>query len=121
MSALLVLVVDCLATYRLTRLVVADVVTETPRLYAILAAYDRAGRELPDLDHLGGMRPTGAEIVEADEDPPKLAYLLTCPLCASVYVALAVSVARAALPRTWGRVARALALAGAAGLLARGD
>ncbi len=121
MSAVLAAVLDVLATYRLTRLVVADTLTETPRLYAVLAAYDRAQRPLPVLDHLGGFKPTGNEIVEADDDPPKLAYLVTCPWCSGFYVAIGVTIARAALPRAWGRVARALALSAAAGLLARSD
>lgn len=81
-------VVDGLAVYRLTRLVQEDSLLDGPR--------DRA------LDRWGHR---------------KAVELLTCPYCASVWLALAVVAARAALPRPWGAAARVLAFSAVAGLL----
>ena len=110
------LLVDTLATYRLTKLVVDDVITETPRDAVIVLAYAAQGRQVPD----DGCE-TLAEAVHADADPPKVAVLLTCPWCAGMWVALGVVVARRLAPRLWSPLARALGMSAAAGLLSTLD
>ena len=55
------------------------------------------------------------------DDAPKLATLVTCPWCASFYVAIAVVVARRIAPRAWTPIARALAGSHLAGLAANID
>ena len=58
-----------------------------------------------------------ADWAMSDATAPRLATLLTCRWCASVYVGLAVVAARRWLPG-WGYVASALAGSSAAALLA---
>lgn len=84
--------VDCLAVFRLARLATEDVITEPAReqLHAKLT--------------LGGHT--------------KIAYLITCPWCASMYIGAGVVIARRVAPRVWGPVAAALAFSAVAGLLA---
>lgn len=119
------LVIDALASYRATKLVVNDQLTAELRDAVVEAAYVSAGRayyastqadwsEGVDLARPGGW----AELVANDPDPPKLAYLVTCPWCSGAYVAAAVVVARRLVPRLWSPVAEALALSAAAGLIA---
>lgn len=110
-------VVDALATARLTRLVVADTITEPLRQRAIRAAYARAGRETYFTIESQHSDPEG--IVTADPMPPKLAYLVTCPWCAGMWVALGVVVIRRVAPRAWRPLARALAMSEAAGVIAQ--
>lgn len=102
------LLVDALATYRLTRLATADVISE-PGRQAVLR---HVGAEPPvDL--------TAQETVEKDPDPPKLATLVTCRWCAGIWVAAGVTGLRLAAPRWWSPVARGLALSAGAVLIAR--
>lgn len=104
---------DLLATHRLVRLVTADVVTQPlrDRLVGWTYRHDPGLRSDPPV--------TGwADYAEADPDAPRLATLLTCRWCASVYVAAGVVALRALAPRPWGYVARALAASSAAALLA---
>lgn len=105
------LLVDALATYRLTRLATADVISEPVRM----AVLRKVGAEPPP----GEDDPTAQEVVEGLKDPPRLATLVTCRWCAGIWIAASVSVARAALPRAWQPVARGLALSSVAVLLAR--
>jgi hypothetical protein len=105
------LLVDGLATYRLTRFATADVLSE-PFRQAVLR---RVGVDPPEPD----TRPSAQELVEADDDPPKLATLVTCRWCAGVWIAAGVVVARTAAPRAWTPVARGLALSAGAVLLSR--
>jgi hypothetical protein len=110
------LVVDALAAYRLTRLVTADVITKDLRGRLIAAVYDRAGASsvlLATAEQYGW-----DEAVAADDDPPKLATLVTCRWCTGVYVAAGVVLARQLAPRAWGPVADMLAVAAAAALVA---
>lgn len=110
------LVVDALACYRLTRLVTKDTVTEGFREGWIAAAYDNErDQSEPGFD---GPRPWH-ETFENDDDPPKGAYLITCPWCVGTYVAVAVVVARTLVPGVWRPVASAAAL-GAVGALLGG-
>lgn len=108
------MIVDVLAVFRVTRLVVKDDITEPPRKALVELAYSMAGRRMlvPDSDA------TAIEIVATDPEPPKIARLVTCPWCASIYVAFGVVAARRWAPRLWGPLADALALSAAAGLLA---
>lgn len=85
-----------LATARLTRLVTTDVLTESPRMFLVARLVDR-----------GPVR-------------DKLAYLLVCDWCASVYIASAVSGAWWAWGETiwYTAVLAALSASYAAGFLA---
>jgi len=105
------LVVDVLATYRLTRLATADVISEPARM----AVLRRVGAEPPP----GEEDPSAQQVVEAMDDPPRLATLVTCRWCAGMWIAGGVALARRAAPGPWDPVARGLALAAAAVLLAR--
>ena len=108
------LLVDALATYRLTRLATTDVISEPVRL----ALVRRLGLSGADADS-GSTEVTAQDIVGEVTDPPKLATLVTCRWCAGVWIAGAVALARHSAPRAWSPVARALALSTAAVLLAR--
>jgi hypothetical protein len=105
------LLVDALATYRLTRLATADVISEPVRK----AVLRRVGAEPPP----GSEDPTAQEVVESLKDPPRLATLVTCRWCAGIWIAAGVAGARHAFPRAWAPAARGLALSAAAVLLAR--
>lgn len=109
------IVIDALAAYRLTRLVTADTITEPVRLALVEDAYHAVARQLPEVQ-------AGATVEERvaadDEDPPKLATLLTCRWCAGVWVAAGVMAARRLAPRQWGVVADGLAISAAAALVA---
>jgi hypothetical protein len=105
------LVIDVLATYRLTRLATADVISEPARM----AVLRRVGAEPPP----GDEDPTAQEVVESLKDPPRLATLVTCRWCAGIWIAAGVSAARHGIPRVWQPAARGLALSAAAVLLAR--
>lgn len=107
------LVVDMLATYRLTRLATADVISEPMRQSVVgrLVGAD----EVPP----GAVVPTALEMVEDLDNPPKLARLITCRWCAGVWIAGAVVMARSVAPKLWDPVARAMALSAGAALLAR--
>ena len=105
------LLVDGLATYRLTRLATADVISEPVRM----AVLRRVGAE----PQPGEEDPTAQEVVESLEHPPRLATLVTCRWCAGVWIAAAVTAARLIAPRAWEPVARGLALSAGAVLLAR--
>jgi hypothetical protein len=108
--------VDALAAHRLTRLVTADVITQELRDRIVGWAYRRDGR----LGWRGADVPLNgwSEYAEADPDAPKLATLLTCRWCASVYVGALVVTLRRVTPVCWGYLARALAASSAAALLA---
>lgn len=105
------LLVDVLATYRLTRLATADVISEPARA----AVLRRVGVEPPS----GEEDLTAVEMVEALKDPPRLATLVTCRWCAGVWIAAGVTVARLLAPRAWAPISRGLALSASAVLLAR--
>jgi hypothetical protein len=47
----------------------------------------------------------------------KIAELLTCPWCLSIWVGAAVVLARAGAPRLWGMIARGLAFSAGAGVI----
>jgi hypothetical protein len=104
-------VIDALATYRLTRLATADVISE-PARQAVLRS---VGAEPPP----GRDDPTAVEIVESLDQPPKLATLVTCRWCAGIWIAGGVTLSRRLAPGAWEPVARGLALSAAAVLLAR--
>jgi hypothetical protein len=88
------LVLDLLATYRLTTLIKDDKIAEPFR-------------------H-GVFRRFGSP---AHEDSHKISYLVTCPWCLSIYFAALAVGARAASRRLWSPVATSLALSALVGLL----
>lgn len=104
---------DLVATYRLTRLVTADDLTLPLRDRIVRAAYERAGVNTGEMYH-----PALFAMAE-DDDPPKLATLVTCRWCAGVWISLGVVVARRLCPRAWPPLARALTYSAGAALLAR--
>jgi hypothetical protein len=110
-SPWLPLALDVLATYRLTRLATADVISEPARM----AVLRRVGAEPPP----GEDDPTAQEVVESLDDPPRLATLITCRWCAGIWIAAGVTAARLVAPRAWDVAARGLALSASAVLLAR--
>jgi Protein of unknown function (DUF1360) len=109
----LALVVDALATYRLTRLVTADVISEPFRRSIV----GRAMGWRPDDAAL--LATTAQEVVDSLDDPPKSARLITCRWCAGMWIAGGVVAARRLTPRGWDPVSRALALSGVAVLVSR--
>lgn len=111
------LLLDSLAAYRLTKLVVDDQLTAEARDAVIEAAYARAGRREEVTQGYAG-RHDWAEIVANDDDPPKLAFLVSCPWCAGMWVSLGVVVLDAVAPGPWRHMRRALAMSAAAGLIA---
>lgn len=113
---------DALAVYRLTRLAVEDGITQPVRDRIIAAAYELAGTATEKrAEYLEGFPDDMREgdwqrIAEEDEDPPKLAQLVVCPFCSSVWVALGlVYVVRRR--RFWPSMRDALALAGVVALV----
>lgn len=96
-------VVDVAAAWRLTRLVTRDALTEGLR--DRVQTWERQRTDLPTT-----ARRYGQEI--ADMGGP-LAYLLNCPYCVSVWVALGVALARRAAPLQWDRAAQVLATSAA--------
>lgn len=87
------LLVDALATYRLTRLITTDHLTEPAR------------------DHVrGAFRSAGME---------RLDYALGCDWCTGVWVAAGVVAARRYAPTVWGPLARVLAFSAVTGALAQ--
>lgn len=117
------LVVDAIAVYRLTKLATDDSITQPIRDRIIEAAYATQGRVEHERrafeEHEGAMREGDWQrIVEEDDEPPKLAALVTCRWCASMWVALGlVAVVRRA--RWWPAMSDALAFSAAGALLAR--
>lgn len=118
---------DALAAYRITRLVTKDTITEDLRGRVVRWAYRRAGPRVYEmaadlLKGTPGLDPQRAsdwpEIVEVDDEPPKLATLVTCPYCVGVYVGFAVLAARRLAPDAWRATSEALALAAGAALIA---
>ena len=83
------LVEDALATHRLTKLVIDDKIAE----------------------------PLRNEVLKRVPDDGKIAYLLTCPWCVSIWTGTAVSIARHATPRLWRIAARALAGSSVTGII----
>jgi hypothetical protein len=80
--------VDALATYRIVRLIQEDTILDGPR-EQIMIKYG----------HL------------------RIAELMTCPWCLSVWVGMGVAIARVATPRLWGIAARGLASSAGASLI----
>lgn len=118
MNALL----DAIATYRLTRLVTADDLAAVPRDAVVRWSYehsrDLAGRRRAASG--GGAPVEGwSDYAIGDDNPPKLATLVTCRWCASMWLGLGVVAARRLFPRAWAPLASALTYSAGAALLAR--
>jgi hypothetical protein len=86
------LVVDALASYRVTRLLVSDGIVDRQR-HSIVDRLRRGGHS-------------------------KLVELSECPWCIGFWVACGVVAARRAVPRAWSPVAEAFAFSAVSGLLA---
>jgi hypothetical protein len=123
------LLVDALAVHRLTRLVTRDVLTRGWREKVIERAYTRRGGHSAwyrGEDGIMVLHGAGTpqmvadrwdEVPATDDDPPKLATLVTCGWCASAWIALGAVFARRRFPRLWGPLAEALAFSAVAGLV----
>ena len=90
---LTLLLVDGLASYRLVKLVRDDRITEPARD----AVQDRTG----------------------PPEKSKIAYLMTCPWCLSIYFGAGLTVGRLRWPKVTNAVARTLALSALTGLAAQ--
>lgn len=105
------LIIDALAVHRITRLVTRDTITRTPRAAIIRWAYRNRSAWTATVA-------TDAQIesvVHGDDDAPKLATLVTCPWCVSIYAAFLVAASHQV---RWARPIRyALALSSIAALI----
>jgi hypothetical protein len=108
------LVLDLLATYRLTRLATADVISEPARQTIVNRLLGSAKKKPP----VAAEDMTAQELIEAVDNPPKLATLVTCRWCAGMWIAGGVVLARAVAPKAWDPLAKALAFSAGAALLA---
>lgn len=91
------LVIDALATFRLTRLIIEDTITAPLRekvKYQAMREVDTPGMAA------------------------KIETLLSCPWCVGFWVACGVVTARTVAPRLWDPAARVLALSAATGIIA---
>jgi hypothetical protein len=106
-------IVDALATARITRLIVGDMITAPARDAIIREVYamrgDRDARDGTDLDWTARAHDDGL-------DAPKLAQWISCPWCASFAAACVVVAARRYAPRAWAPLGTALAFSQMAGL-----
>lgn len=110
------LVVDAIATYRLTRLVTADTITEPARDSIIEASYVVAGRAERAREEVAVVG--WSEYAMHDDDAPKLATLVVCRWCASIWLGAGVVVVRRYMPRAWQKVAATLVFSAVAALAA---
>lgn len=97
------LALDALAVFRLTRLAIADTITQPLRQWLI------GSRPATTLD-MGGER-----IMVAAR--PRLAIFVTCPWCVSPYVAAAIVALQALAPAACLLITAVLAFSAIAGLL----
>lgn len=133
-STVRTLILDAVAAHRMTRLVTLDVIFAEPRAAVIRWAYTRQaeanGKSLRSHLHeaLAAVAAHGPEdltpveweeLAMSDDNAPKVATLITCRWCASVYLAAGIVIARRFAPRFWDPVARAAALSSVSALLAR--
>lgn len=95
------LLLDAVATYRLTRLVVHDTIIERQRGDLLDALED-------------GTRPFTRKHL-------KVAELLGCPWCVSIWLGAGVVAARRVAPRLWDPIATMLTASAIAGILSRDD
>lgn len=108
---------DALAVHRLSRLVSSDLITFEVREQFIRECYaargDRDARTIaPAMD-----REWTARALDDGPDAPKLAQLVVCRWCTSIWLAVGVLAARRLFPRAWSPAARLLACSSVAGLL----
>lgn len=108
--------IDALATYRLTRLATADIISEPWRRSVVERVVDPAV-----LSPSGPEREPAQEVVDGLTDPPKLARLVTCRWCAGMWIAGGVVAARHLAPKVWAPAAQGLALSAVAVLVARAE
>lgn len=95
-------IVDVLAVARLTRLITRDTLTRPYRAAIIRHAYGPEKSEgLSDM--------FTEQMVHDDHEAPRLAELVTCGWCSSMYAAVFVVAARRFAPRLWDPLARVLA------------
>jgi hypothetical protein len=78
MQPALIVLVYALAVARVTRLLVEDRITDAPRGWLVQRLWTRA---------LGGNGALAARAALDGAEPPLSVYLLSCPWCASIYVA----------------------------------
>lgn len=116
------LLLDSIAAYRLTKLITDDVITQPLRDVLIELAYEwddrgKWARDVFSPQNEGDWQ----DVVEADEQPPKLATLITCRWCAGMWVGMFIVLARRVAPKAWTPLRDVLVLSAAAALLARAE
>lgn len=122
------LLIDGLCVFRLFWLWRHDTLTERPRNLAIRLAYRTRYRKREQFatlmsrmrHHVGAdfsRMDAWEHVVEADDNPPKLAYLLTCSWCFPLWIAAGVGVLRANVA-WWPTVSLTIATAAIASLVA---
>jgi hypothetical protein len=84
MTSAVVLIVFALAVARVTRLINEDVLLDGPRERVVSWAWARRYGSEPTLE--ASPRPLWSLVRLNGGVEPKLAYLITCPWCASIYV-----------------------------------
>lgn len=120
----LLALIEVLAVHRLTKLVTDDIITIPLRHRVIAWAYLRHGAYDEDVIYGDGSGPNDLDaMVDADmvDDPantPKLAVLVRCRWCASVWVAGVAVAGHALVPAVWLPLAALLAVSSASTLLA---
>jgi hypothetical protein len=97
MPEAITIAVFALAVARVTRFINEDRLSEAPRNRAVIWLWARtipdefASGRFPAMALKHGPREAAKQVAisrfEADAEPPLLPYLLTCPWCASIYVA----------------------------------
>ena len=96
----IILAVGLLATFRLTRIVTDDTITETARR-RLAGVHERSGAAAPHIER------------------PGVFFFITCPWCTSIWIGAGVAALLWAWPAETIWPAAALSFSAAAGLLAR--
>ena len=108
--------IDLLAGFRLTRLIVADKLTAYNREWIIRDSYARRGDSQARMLIPVTATDWTARAQDDGLDAPRLAQWISCSWCAGFACAVFVVLARRLAPRAWQPVAEALAISAAVGL-----
>lgn len=115
------LVINTLAVYRLTRLVVKDSVLARPRRWLDDLDTQKDGRPFerdPEADPTRGRRRAKVQVTSANAAYRFATAIVACPWCLAVWIAAVVIALTWAIPSIWAYPAFGLALAAGTGWLA---
>lgn len=116
---MILLLLDFLSAYRITRLITADTILDGPRDALVRRAYWKRHHESADrVVFVEDVPRAWADLAMDDPEAPKLATLITCRWCAGFWCSALVVIARRRFPRQWAPIAEALALSAGAALIA---